>query len=407
MNINGKVCDHVRSVLRTYDIEPKPLDRMIDGYFRHHRELNSQMRRAIADTAFNVIRWRLRIEGELCKQGQKKPGREQIIDYFLNNAPFEVNDAPPKDSPDVVAAYYSLPEWLVKRLMKQYGKEIAYRLMVALKDEAPVTLRTNTLKTLRDDLLITLENAGYDVRPTEYSPYGIAMNARAALGANESYKRGLFDIQDEASQLASMAVGARPSETILDACAGAGGKSLMLAMMMGDRGTIIASDVDPRKLNELNKRARRAGVESITSLALDNLGQAKKYKGKCDAVLLDVPCSGTGTLRRSPDLALRLSESDVAPYAEKQGELLREYSTWLKGNGRLIYSTCSILAEENENVVEDFMNESGFSPLGKRRMNDLGIDERLITPEGYFKSLPSESSMDGFFACVMTKAESQ
>lgn len=401
MTISKTAVVHALSVIHSFDIEPKPLDRIVDVYFRRHRELNSSARRAIADLVFNVIRWRVCIEDALVRQGVKKPTREQIVAYYLDSVPFEIGDTPPKGSPGAVAAYYSLPEWLVKRFIKQQGEEDAYCLMAAFKTEAPVTLRTNMLKTSREELLGMLKRAGHDVQATLHSPYGIAIKKRTAFTGEESYKQGLFEFQDEASQLAAMAVGAQPGEVILDACAGAGGKAIMLAMMMGNEGTIIAADVDPRKLKEIEKRAQRAGATSIAALPTNDLERMKKYRGQCDAVLLDVPCSGTGTLRRAPDLAARLREEDVALYVEQQRELLHEYTAWLKPHGRLIYSTCSVLQEENEAIVEEFMKDRRFESAGKKWMDEAGIDERFITPEGYFKALPSRSSMDGFFACVM------
>lgn len=403
MNISETVSVHACAILRTFDIEPRPLDRLVDKYVRRHRELNAATRRAVVDLIFNVIRWRVRVEDALKREGVKKPTREQVIAYYLDHESFEVSDMPPKDASGAVAAYYSLPEWLVRRLIKQYGKTDAYRLMAALKAEAPVTLRTNSLRISREELIGKLQREGHDGQPTVYSPYGITMKKRTALAANEDFKQGLFEIQEEASQLAVLAVAAQPGDVVFDACAGVGGKALMLAMLMNDEGTIIAADIEAHKLKELEKRAQRAGVTSITVLPTDTLERMEKYRGQCDVVLLDVPCSGTGTLRRAPDLAARLREGDVAKYAEQQRVLLRDYAAWIKPGGRLVYSTCSIVHEENEAIVEEFMKERRFVSVGKEWMIGAGIDESFVTAEGYFKALPSTSSMDGFFACVMRR----
>jgi 16S rRNA (cytosine967-C5)-methyltransferase len=287
--------------------------------------------------------------------------------------------------------------------MKQYGKNDSYRLMAAFKDEAPVTLRANSLKISRNDLIGRLKGEGHEGQPTAHSPFGVAMLKRAALTATESFQHGLFEVQDEASQLAAMTVDAKPGEVILDACAGAGGKALMMAVMMNDQGAIIAADIDERKLKELEKRALRADLAAITALPTGKLERMKKYCGTCDAVLLDVPCSGTGTLRRAPDLAARLTEDGVVHYTALQGELLHEYAAWLKPGGRLIYSTCSVLRAENEDVVEQFISETGFEPADAAFLKKAGVPDSCITAGGYFVALPCMSRMDGFFAAVIKK----
>jgi 16S rRNA (cytosine967-C5)-methyltransferase len=315
------------------------------------------------------------MEAYLQLEGVRKPTLERLVESYasLNEKKCELS----------AAEFWSYPDHLYKLFLKQWGKNGADKVMEALNRPAPITIRANLLKTTRDELRQRLAEEGIETKPTEYSPYGLVVLHRVNFSSLEFFQKGWFEVQDEGSQLASKMVSACEGETILDACAGGGGKSLFFAMEMRNRGTILANDSDVRKLKNLKKRVSRAGASCIRSLTRPN--ELEAYQGKCDAVVVDAPCSGTGTIRRSPDLKWRLTASQMDEYPKKQIELLGEYSDWVKPDGRLIYITCSLLEQENEKVVQKFAEQSRYQS------------------EAFFRTLPSEVDMDGFFVCVLKK----
>lgn len=297
--------------------------------------------------------------------------------------------------PGGIAAYYSFPDDLYEMFLKESGREAAIRLMKALNTQAPVVIRANLLQTTRQKLKKKLEDEGIVAQETHFSPYGLILPHRMNFESLACFKQGWFEVQDEASQLATMMVGARPGETILDACAGGGGKSLLMAMQMNDKGRIVAYDPSEVKLRNLKKRAERAGVRCINIISQRNEGKLEGYRGRCDAVLIDAPCSGTGTLRRNPDLKWRMMKSERKRFASLQLALLEKYAEWLKPGGRLIYVTCSVLKCENKDVVDAFIAKSNFEIVKIKQ------DHSFISEEGFLKILPCETDMDGFFACVL------
>ncbi len=397
------VADHAAAMLRMFEIEPRPLDRIVDAYFRRHRELGSGERRAAADAVFGVARWLGRIDGLLLDKGVRRPTWRDRAALLLERG--GVEDVPREGFSSNDAAYHSFPDFLYGMMCEQYGTDGASEVAAALNREGRPTVRINSLKIDRRHALELLRREGVEASETERSPYGMRLSRRAAMGSLAPYSEGLIEVQDEASQLAVVLASPSGGQSVLDACAGAGGKSLMMAMLMGGQGRIVASDVDSNKLSELRRRATRAGVDSIQTMDSEAL-DAEQSPGSFDMVFVDAPCTGTGTIRRSPDLKWRVSEDAVEERAGEQRRILRRYAKFVKRGGRLVYATCSILRAENECAVGDFLSGGGFERADAGSLlAEKGIETQgLVTEEGNFFADPRLGEWDGFFAAVMIKA---
>ncbi len=374
---------HAEDLLRSYEIEPKPLDRMIDAFYRRNHNLGPRERRLISDAVFGVMRWKRRLDGILMLEGVAHPTNGQrIAAYMDGKLKGELHAA---RFPGGDAAYWSYPDFIYDRLVRYKGKEWAAKIASALNEEAPLVIRTNILKIDREGLQKKLQAEGIETEPTSRSPFGLAIPERVNLNSLKSFKAGLFEVQDEASQLIGLLVDPKKNETIIDVCAGAGGKTLLLAMMTKGEGRVVASDTNIRKLRTLKDRAKQAGAKNIDVVLPHKLKEY--FRDSADAILVDAPCTGTGTLRRNPDLKWRLSEADIENCVKMQREILTDSALLVKKGGKLIYVTCSILPDENEEVAEWFKKKSGWEIVGD-----------------YFRTDPSEDFMDGFFAAVFRRA---
>jgi 16S rRNA (cytosine967-C5)-methyltransferase len=281
--------------------------------------------------------------------------------------------------------------------------------MDAMNERAPLTARANLFKGDREALRKRLASEGVNSTPTPLSPLGLSLETRVNVFALESFRDGLLEIQDEGSQLLGMLVDAPPTR-VVDACAGAGGKTLQLAVQMKNRGDLHALDIEPRRIEELRKRARRAGVHNVRTQVIPPDGTAADeaiapLKDKADRVLVDAPCSGTGTYRRKPDARYRLTPEELENHVARQKALLERFSTMVKPGGRLIYGTCSILREENEAVVEDFLSrhpDFSVRPVTE----ELGPEVGAKVSQGPFMRLaPHTHGTDGFFGAILVRAK--
>jgi len=298
----------------------------------------------------------------------------------------------------------ALPDWLWERLSALHGDDEAMRIAQGLLNPAPLDLRVNLAKMDRDTALARLRAVGNEAVPTPHSPAGLRLAGKPALHRNELFLQGAVEVQDEGSQLLAYLLAPRRGEMVADYCAGAGGKTLALAMMMRGTGRIYAMDVSARRLAELAPRAARAGVTNVHPLVLAGAGdaRARRLAGKLDRVLVDAPCSGFGTLRRNPDLKWRHGPEAIVELAEKQSAILAAASRLVKPGGRLVYATCSILPEENESVADAFAAaHPEFTPvsctelLATQRI-ELDCGERL-------RLWPHRHGCDGFFAAAFER----
>ena len=300
---------------------------------------------------------------------------------------------------EYISLYHSHPFWIVEKWLAEFHEpEEVLALCRANNLPPPLTIRANPLKTNRTLLQSSLEKEGYSSSPTVFSPFGLVVDKKEGIFKTEAFKEGIFEVQDEGSQIITLLTGAKPGECIVDACAGNGGKSLFISGLMNNHGTVIAFDMFPGKLGNLRRRAQRAGALNIKTEPID---KAHQYIGKADCVFIDAPCSGMGVFRRNPDSKWRLTEKDIVELSAKQKEIIREYSGLVKPGGRLVYATCTISREENEEVVRGFLKErKDFYLIPAAEMNPE-IFGKFTTEDGFFRSMPHVHNTDGFFGAVM------
>jgi 16S rRNA (cytosine967-C5)-methyltransferase len=390
-----------------------PADQALSQYFRNHRQLGQKDRAFVAETAFAVLRRKRSLEAAA---GTAEPAAlvtaalvrvlgfsGRALDGLAEHELLARLRSATKDLPDAVRV--DLPDWLWQRLEAQHGRDEALRIAQGLLNAAPLDLRVNVARTSRDEVLARLQSDGIEAQATEYSPAGVRLGGKPAINNHPLFRDGLIEVQDEGSQLLSWLVAPRRGEMIADYCAGAGGKTLALAMLMRGSGRVYAMDVSAKRLAALAPRAARAQVNNIHTIALsgDNDARAKRLGGKLERVLVDAPCSGFGTLRRNPDLKWRHGPSAVDELAQKQARILRTAARLVKAGGRLVYATCSILQEENEAIVEAFASEAPeFKVLSCAAL--LAAHKIALDTGERLRLWPHVHGTDGFFAAAFERS---
>ena len=402
----------------------RPADAVANDFFRERRFIGSGDRRAVSDRVWRVLRsrrrlswWvpkatpRLLVAASLLTEGWALSGVAESFsgDRFAAtglerneyNALRRVEGQPLEhpDMPDPVR--FELPDWLYPHLLARFGDAMAAE-MAALGQPAPLDLRVNLLKGTREEALTALAAEGWEARPTSLSPWGLRIDGRRPVTSGPAFQSGLVEIQDEGSQLIAALTDARPGMRVVDWCAGAGGKTLALAAAMGNRGQIVACDVSASRLDGAVRRLRRAGVNNAERHLVEAGDKwAKRRAGAFDRVLVDAPCTGTGTWRRNPDARHRLTEQDLLELTRKQSSILDTAQALVRKGGRLIYATCSLLQEENEEQVSGFLirhPEFFLVPLAQAWVLEAAV------PEGETLSLtPAMHGTDGFFAAVLER----
>lgn len=367
---------HILSILNGYDEQTLPLDLFMRNYFRVHKALGSKDRAYIAETSYAMIRWRGLLD-YLC---EAPPDWEKRLDVYLSPL-FEDGKRNPK-----IAAHVrlSFPKILYDQIVASHGIESAESICRISNQPAPTTVRINLMKRTRDEMLALWKDK-YEVRPCPRSSSGIVFERRINFFEMPEFKEGLFEVQDEGSQLLGDLVQAKPGDLVLDYCAGAGGKTLAFAPAMGNKGQIYLHDIRKHALLDCKKRLRRAGIQNAQIVHAEE-EKLKKLKKRMDWVLVDAPCTGTGTLRRNPDMKWKFDEGIVERLRGQQRMIFEKALSFLKPGGRIVYSTCSILNQENREQVEHFM-----------KTYDLKLEGEI------FESLPVEGGMDGFYGAVLTR----
>jgi len=343
---------------------------------------------------------------ELAKKARGKAGAG-FVNAVLRSALREKETIPYPDKwqdPALhTAVIQSHPLWLVQRWIEEFGAEETLKLCMANNRIPVLTLRTNTLKIGREDLIEKLKEKGLNPSPTSFSDEGVLLKDGPPTSSLPFLKEGLFAIQDEASQLITLILDPQPGEKILDACAAPGGKTTHIAQKMKNLGEIFAFDLRQEKLKQIEEGCKRLGIKMVKTKIGDALNSLPvPGEIKFDRVLADVPCSGFGTLRRNPDLKWRRKKEDIERLSRLQCSILKNLSGYVREGGLLVYSTCTLFHEENEDVVERFLSEHRTFRLDSF-VEVLPEKCHLFIRKGYFKTFPPADELDGFFAAGLRK----
>lgn len=366
---------HLFSLLGNYEQRHLPLDLCLYHYFRSHPSLGSKDRPFIAETAYALMRWKRLLD----YIGKSNSWHDRYHTFSSIDL-----EACQRDITIPLPVRLSCPDLFFNLLAEHYGEEEACRMCLVNNTAAPTTVRVNLLKTTRSHLLAQW-NALYSVSPTLLSPIGITFHKRLNFFQLPEFKAGLFEVQDEGSQLLAQLIEAQPGDQVLDYCAGSGGKSLAFAPQMQGKGQIYLHDIREHALTEARQRLRRAGVQNcqLLSAMSPTLSHLKK---KMDWILVDAPCSGTGTWRRNPDMKWRFDDSLLQRLIGQQRTIFERALSFLHPNGRIVYATCSVLPEENQKQLEHFL--ATYSLV-------------QVTPP--FHTVPTMGGADGFFGVVLKK----
>jgi 16S rRNA (cytosine967-C5)-methyltransferase len=300
---------------------------------------------------------------------------------------------------DYLSITLSHPRWLAARWLDRFGLDAAEAWERFNNAPAPLTIRTNRLRTTSEALANALAAHGVQVRPGQYAPDALVVTEGNPLATPLAHD-GLFFVQDEASQIVAMMVGVQPGDRVLDACASPGGKTTALASAMQDRGLIVATDVRGRRVDLLARTVRMSGSRCVKVVQADAAAPLP-FRTEFDWVLLDVPCSGLGTIRRDPDLRWRRAEADLPALAAAQLQMFRETARALRPGGRLVYSTCSSEPEENEDVVRAFIADSGFTVVAPEHLP--ATVQPLVNEVGHLRTYPFRDGLEAFFAAILVE----
>ena len=400
--------------VRRFDV---PADNGLRSFFRAHPEMGQHERAFVAEGVFALLRRmrslealaataeprKLAIAVLVREQGRSlrdlEPALRSADEAFLREFKSRLHDPLPP------AVAHDLPDWLWDRLGHAYGETERVALARAWLAPAPFDLRVNAVKTTRDAALAALGEDGFAATPTPYSPLGIRVAGRANLAQHPWLADGRLEVQDEGSQLVGYVMAPKRSDMVVDFCAGAGGKTLLLGALMRSQGRLYAFDVAQKRLSNLTPRLKRSGLSNVHPQVLtsERDTKVKRLAGKIDRVLVDAPCTGFGTLRRNPDLKWRQAESSVAELAAKQASILAAAATLVKPGGRLVYATCSVLPDENEAIVAQFLaGHPGFAPGNAAA--DLARANIALDTGPTLQLFPHRHGCDGFFAAVLERS---
>ncbi|RJF85298.1 RsmB/NOP family class I SAM-dependent RNA methyltransferase [Azospirillum cavernae] len=423
----------VIELLTEIDDIARPADAVMSAYFRNRRYIGSKDRSNVAQTTYAILRRHARLSWWIERAGHRPTPRARTLAYALleerRNAGVVLEMfsggkfAPERMTENELALVGALdthtlehpempeavrvecPDWAEGPIRASLGDRFAVE-MEKLLDAAPLDLRINPLKANQASAIKALAKAQIVAEVTQWSPFGLRVKGRPPLGGVDAFKDGLVEIQDEGSQLVALAVAAKPGHQVVDFCAGAGGKTLAIAAMMKNKGRVVACDVLAGRLKRAAERFRRAGLHNIEAhpLTSERDPWVKRHKRKFDRVLVDAPCSGTGTWRRNPDSRWRQLGPGLSELVPLQANILDSAARLVKPGGRLIYATCSMLFDENEGQIAHFLEthpEFTVKPVA-----DVWAEEAYgpVPCDGpYLRLTPARHDTDGFFAAILDR----
>ena len=394
-----------------------PADAELRRFFREHKHLGQKDRALVADTVYAVLRRRRLLEHVTPHATPREMALAALvklqgvgishIDSSLREGEREwlagLRALDLESLPYEIRA--DLPDWVIERLRPRLGEQATMELARGLQRPAPLDLRVNSLKAPREAVLDRLDFDQIAAEPGRLSPLAVRLKEKPALNQHPMFLDGAVEVQDEGSQVLGMLVEPRRGEMVVDFCAGAGGKTLQMGAAMGSSGRLYAFDVSDKRLANLAPRLKRSGLSNVfpQRISGENDPKVKRLRGKIDRVLVDAPCTGLGTLRRNPDLKVRQTVEGLAELNAKQRAILEAAAALVKPGGRLVYGTCSLLAEENEEVVRDFLArhpDFALLPAGPV-LERQGV--KVAGAGEYLHLYPHVHDTDGFFAAVLER----
>ncbi len=422
------LCPHVETLLSDILKFKYPADSSVRFYFKNNPRLGSKDRSYIADAVFSVLR-NLSLFRHLAQSSGTKLEHSLAVLGFLYGL-LPLNDKQIDNHQRYLTTQelawlehlskinlqnlkptirYSLSDWLWESLVNEYGEENAHLFAQSSLQPSNLDIRVNILKANTEQTLDEFYRQNIMASLTKYAPCALRLDAKSSIHQTTTFEDGWFEIQDEGSQIICHLLNPKRGEMIVDFCAGAGGKTLALGAIMRSTGRIYAFDVDDKRLKKIKPRLARSGLSNVYTALIqhENDTPVKRLHGKIDRVLLDVPCSGMGTLRRNPDLKWRQKPDGVKELQIKQRNILQQASKLLKSGGCLVYATCSLLKQENEDIVEEFIkNNPSFKCLNAHDVllkQNIDIEKMPNKNDSYLRLYSHLHKSDGFFAALLQK----
>ena len=416
MKLPALVAIHAAKVLDGVLNFTAAADGVLSRYFRENRKIGSTERHAISEAVYAVLRNRLFYNH--CAPKENEPTMRELALLGLADS-FEISAIGGLAEAEQVwlekvklidrtqlapEIQTGMPQWIYEKLVDSLGEEEAFDLAHSLNMPAPLDVRVNTLKAKRETAKAELDAQSISSEMTPYAPLGLRVERKISLQNLSVYKEGIIEVQDEGSQILAHIVGARRGEMVADFCAGAGGKTLALGAHMRNTGRLYAFEVSEKRLAHLGPRLKRSGLSNVHTLNVAHERDARLglLSGKMDRVLVDAPCSGLGTLRRNPDIKWRFAESDLVEMTQRQKVILESAARLVKPGGRLVYATCSVLKEENEDIIHGFLLKHPNFSL--RPMREILAEQKIpVEMEDFLNLGPHRHRTDGFFAAVLQR----
>lgn len=394
MKIHKLLVEQVVFALENIFLDGQYADKVIEKNLKAQRKWGARDRKFFAESVYEIVRW-YRLLHELSDQdnfwriwgvywlrmGNELPDWEELRGLNLESIRRH------EKSISSFAVAQSIPDWMHERGQSELGERWK-DIVRALNKPAEVFLRVNRLKTTPEEVITQLQSEGINVvKISSDLPDALRLPERKNVFVTQAFKKGMFEVQDAASQMVAPLLEVEPGHRVVDACAGAGGKSLHLAALMKNKGKVISMDIHEWKLKELKVRARRDGVDVIETRLIDSNKVIKRMHDSADRLLLDVPCSGMGVLRRNPDSKWKLTSEEITRLQLLQYEILTSYAPMVKKGGQMVYATCSLLPSENDRQVEKFLAEHGDKWSLKKQIHVF----------------PDTDGFDGFFAAALVR----